>query len=357
MTETKKDWFLSHLHSFRAFAIICIVSGHAVSAMYAAVYRRYNWSDPILIVNELIFNHCTLYFALISGLLFSAILSEKGYKKIYTGRILYVFLPYLFFTLLYSFVKFHPYNLIYVDANRIDLDYQNLFTNLMFGGANFVLWYMPVLFGLYLLTPLFNLLFKKRANIVIWIIILFPLISSSIKIPFIYGVVMSKIIYFSGAYVFGMYVGTNMEACLDWMKKNMSYILLIAGISTVVLWFLHDYGINKVKGIYVQDAVYYIQKNCLAVALIVFFKSFGEKQPVWLMKVAAYSTPIYFIHGAIVFSCASLFLFIGTDRTYASVCIVGGAILLSLFTIILSMLIAAIIKKVFGKTSRMIIGA
>lgn len=356
MSTKTKEVFLDFLHSFRAFAIISIVAGHAVSAFFLAVYHKYVWSDPILIINELVFNQCTLYFALISGLLFSAVLSGKSYKKFYTNRILFVFLPYLFFTLLYTTVKFQRYNFIYVDIDRIDLLWRNLFGNLLFGGANFVLWYMPVLFGLYILTPVFNFLFKKQASILIWIIILFPLISSGIKIPIMYGQVIGKIIYFSGAYVLGMYLGSNMEYSFTWIKDRLIYILVTVAVSTIVLAYLHFYKVNNFEGIYLQDSFFYVQKICSALALIVFFKQLGTKQPAWLTKVAIYSTPIYFIHGAIVFSCASLFLFIRGDEKYTAFYIFVGAIVLTIFTIVVSMFIAYIIKKLFGKNSRMIIG-
>jgi peptidoglycan/LPS O-acetylase OafA/YrhL len=348
--------FLSYLHSFRGFAIINIVAGHAVSAIYLAAYHKYNWSDSILIANEIIFNHCTLYFTLISGLLFSSVLKEKSYKKFFTNKILYVFLPYLFFTLLYSIVKFQRYNFIYVDG--IEHVFENLSTNLVFGGANFVLWYIPVLFVLYILTPFFNFLLshKKHTVILIWLIILIPLISSGIKFPTIYGLVIGKIVYFSGAYVLGMYWGANLEDNMNWLKDHLIVILICAAISTVVLCYLYYYEIDKVSTIHVQDSVYYIQKICLAAVAIVFFKQLGDNQPTLLNKVAADSTPIYFIHGAIVFSYASLFLFEANDE-YTAFNILISAIGLLLLTIALSMLIAFLVKKIVRKKSRMIIGA
>ncbi|HSY61969.1 MAG TPA: acyltransferase [Cytophaga sp.] len=348
--------FLSYLHSFRGFAIINIVAGHAVSAMYLAAYHKYNWSDPILITNEIFFNHCTLYFTLISGLLFSSVLKEKSYNNFFTNKILYVFLPYLFFTLLYSVVKFQRYNFIYID--RIEHVFKNLPTNMVFGGANFVLWYIPVLFGLYILTPLFNFLLrhKKQTAILIWLIILIPLVSSGMKFPTIYGLIIGKIIYFSGAYVLGMYWGANLEENINWLKDQLIYILVCAVVSTSVLYCLHYYDIDKMAEIHVQDSVYYIQKICLAIIAIIFFKQSGNKQPTWLTKVAADSTPIYFIHGAIVFSFASLFLFKMND-VYTTFNVFIGAIGLLFLTIALSMLITFLIKKIFRKKSRMIIGA
>ena len=357
MQKENPAGFLNFLHSFRGFAIISIVSGHAVSALYITAYHKYNWSDPILYINEILFNQCTLYFALISGLLFSAVLKERSYTKFYKNKILFVFLPYLFFTIFYSFVKFKRYNLIYID--QIDQVLNNLFANLLFGGGNFVLWYIPVLFGLYILTPLFSFLLrhKKQTNVILWLIILIPLISSCIKFQIMYEFIVIKIIYFSGAYVLGMYLGENIESSLNWVKLYLFQILFIVFVSSILLFYLHYYNIHKYGRINILEAVYYIQKIFLAGVILVLFKNLGQLQPLWLSKVAVDSTPIYFIHGAIVYSCASLFLFIHVDKTYALLTIFSGAIALTVFTIIVSMLISALIKKIFGKTSRFIMGA
>jgi hypothetical protein len=185
---------------------------------------------------------------------------------------------------------------------------------------------------------------------------LIPLISSCIKIPSIYGILLGKIIYFSGAYVLGMYLGGNIEASMNWIKKYAFAIFLLAGISTIILCYLHFSDINKFHGIALQDAAYYIQKICIGFLAIIFFKQLGEKQPVWLTKVAADSTPVYFIHGAIVFSYSPLFLF-RVNGAYTPFTIVVSATALLLFTIVFSMFVAFLIKKIFGKKSRMIIGA
>ena len=44
----------------------------------------------------------TIYFALISGLLYTAILKKKGYAQFFISKLKFVVLPYLFFTLFYS---------------------------------------------------------------------------------------------------------------------------------------------------------------------------------------------------------------------------------------------------------------
>lgn len=358
MQKERSAGFLGFLHSFRGYAILCIVAGHAVAVIYFSIYRRYNMSDPVLILNEILFNQCTLYFALISGLLFSSVLKVKSYKKFYVSKVLYVFLPYLLFTLLYTFVRFQRHNFVHVDMNTMDFVADHILQNILYGRANFVLWYIPVLFGLYLLTPLYSYLLsqKKYTNILLCVIILLPLISTGFKIPILFGSTIGKIIYFSGAYVLGMYLGENLEANIIYLKKKWLLILAIVLVSTIVLCYLHYYNVTTFKGINIQESVYYIQKICLAALVILFFKQLGEKQPVWLTKVAADSTPIYFIHGAIVMTFSSWFLFSGITE-YVSLNIGVSSLLLLVFAVVLSMLISAVIKKIFGKKSRMIIGA
>ena len=359
MVDKTKSNFLSYLHSFRGFAIISVVAGHAVCAIYLAVFHKYDWSDPILIINEIMFNHSTLYFALLSGLLFSSVLKDKSYNQFYTSKVMYVFLPYLFFTLLYSYVKFHRYNFIYVNTSDIDYFLNNFLQNLILGTANFVLWYMPVLFGLYLLTPLFSFLLrhKKHTYILIWIIILAPLLSASFKMPFLYGGMISKIIYYSGAYVLGMYLGVNIEASMKWLEEYFFQIVFVALTSSVIFGYLGSNDINVFKGFFLQEALYYMQKICFSAIAIVLLNKLGKRQPVWLIKIASHSTPIYFIHGAVVFSCSSLFLFMNGDMLYDPLNIFLGAFLLLICTIALCMLISVSVKKVFGAFSRMIIGA
>ena len=67
--------FLGYVHSFRGFAILNIVAIHAV---VVALIVPADWNPdpaaPLYVLNETLFHDSTLYFALISGILFSSIL-------------------------------------------------------------------------------------------------------------------------------------------------------------------------------------------------------------------------------------------------------------------------------------------
>jgi surface polysaccharide O-acyltransferase-like enzyme len=81
MQKNQPKQFLGYLHNFRGFAIINIVAIHAVVfAFLGASNFKFNPNNPIAIANEILFHNATIYFAVISGILFSAVLKSKGYK-------------------------------------------------------------------------------------------------------------------------------------------------------------------------------------------------------------------------------------------------------------------------------------
>ena len=151
----QKQSFLGYLHSFRGFAILNIVMIHGiVFPIMAANEFNYDKTKLLPIINEVLFHDATIYFAIISGLLFSAVLQSRGYKKFYKSKILNVFLPYLFFTFLFSIFK-PPSEEGMFGIHSEFLPYlQAVGTNLIYGKAQFTYWYLPVLFGIFIVTPL-----------------------------------------------------------------------------------------------------------------------------------------------------------------------------------------------------------
>ncbi|MEQ9299328.1 MAG: hypothetical protein RIF33_12225, partial [Cyclobacteriaceae bacterium] len=80
MSENAHSQFLGYLHSFRGIAIIQIVLIHSiVAAFLGANGFELDFTHPLVIANEVLFHDSTLYFAIISGLLYTAILKSRGY--------------------------------------------------------------------------------------------------------------------------------------------------------------------------------------------------------------------------------------------------------------------------------------
>ncbi len=87
-----KSSFFQHLHAFRGFAIICIVLGHCLAGVAffsggKSVNSTALWFNSIA---ETLGRGGTIYFALISGLLFSLVLSNKGWSHFFKSKVLNV---------------------------------------------------------------------------------------------------------------------------------------------------------------------------------------------------------------------------------------------------------------------------
>ncbi len=362
MPSTNSSTFLGYLHSFRGFAIINIVLIHAVVAALVAIDQM-NMSNPIAMANEVLFHDSTLYFAVISGLLFTAILKRRGYNRFFKSKVKNVILPYVFITGIVTIFKAlnpdeeasaQPFILTYLEI---------LVRDLIYGKANALFWYIPVLIFLYLVTPLLDYLMNlKRIGTIIGVIIMLaPLLVSRIQMAFDYLLSMQTMIYFTGAYAFGMFIGSDLDRRLGWIRKSFFPILAIAIVSTVVLFYLYIQDIDAYAfmslNVSLKETAFYVQKICLTGIFIILLQNLGQKQPAWLHRVAKDSFSIYFLHGFFVFGGIPLFMFLLGYQEISPFNTLIGAVVLLAFSIGLSMLIVLGFRKLMGKNSRILIGS
>jgi surface polysaccharide O-acyltransferase-like enzyme len=346
MTDTKNPHFLGYLHSFRGLAILKIVLGHAVAAACIGAYGVFDVSYPVLMISEIFYHDSTLYFAIISGLLFSKVLKPKGYVRFYKSKLKNILLPYIFFTVVLTLIKV---NFSHYSSFQEGLQHtvSKISLNFIFGKANFALWYIPVLIFLYLMTPVLVFLQNKNrfTKALFILIILVPLFISRIQTLTAYSLRIETMIYFMGSYALGMYLGVDLNVKLNKIRTYKWSIVLMATMSTMCLFYLYKNQMDMVGIVSLKELAFYIQKTCFAFILILMFKKLDTNQPIWLKPIARDSFSIYFIHGSILYALLPLFMF------------VIGARSLDPLNVLLSMLMVFIFKKIFGKNSRMIVGA
>jgi peptidoglycan/LPS O-acetylase OafA/YrhL len=361
MSSENKPVFLGYLHSFRGFAIINIVAVHAfVFASFMAT-NSFNSLSPLAITNELLFHNSTIYFAIISGMLFTAVLKKKGYKAFFLSKFKYVLLPYVFFTLAYSafdntsddWLAFQPNLQAYLNE---------LPRNFIYGKASFVFWYIPVLFFLYLVTPLLNYLMSinKWGIWIIAVIIALPLVIRRVELMgLIEGDFLSlqTMIYFTGAYAAGMFIANNLERRLEWISQNKWLFIGISLASTLALLFITLYSIDRFGFFSLNSTLYYIQKIALSGLVLILFKSLGDSQPKWLNPIAKGAFTIYFAHVFfLTITMTQLLPIVQNQRIEPFNVIIAGFLLLIISTI-LSIVFVWLFRKLFGKYSRMVIGS
>jgi len=365
MNEKKQPSFLGYLHSFRGFAIVNIVIIHAFAyALFLANDNSLDPKDPIGIANGLLFHNSTIYFAVISGILFSVVLKSKGYKRFFSSKFKNVLLPYLFLTLFFSI-----FNPVFIPPILKPFLLQPDFSaylsaawhNFIFGTAQFTFWYIPVLLFLYVVTPLLDYLMsiKKWGASLTVVFMALPLAISRVQVADMEEnqFYLSTMIYFMGAYAAGIYFGTNPEQRFSWVKKKMWLFVLIASLSSAAIVYFTFAEINKFGGWSLMTSLYYIQKMCLSLIIIVLFKNLGDRQPRWLNPIATYAFVIYFLHVFFIDLLMEPLMPLLIMHEIAPLNMFLAALLFLVLSTALSMLIGRIFRKTFGKSSKMLVGA
>ena len=361
MITAKKPDFLGYLHSFRGFAIINIVAIHAFVFANFLATNSFVSKSPVSIANELLFHNSTIYFAVISGMLFTAVLKRKGYKAFFISKFKYVFLPYVFFTLAYT-VFDNKANGLFVLQPNLEAYLKALPRNFIYGKANFVFWYIPVLFFLYLVTPLLDYIMniKKWGTWLIALIIALPLVVRRVELEELMVrdfLSLQTMIYFTGAYAAGMFIANNLQGRLEEIRKNKWIFIAIAIISTAVLLYIEPNSIDRFGFFSLKSTLYYIQKIALSGLVLLFFQGLGDSQPKWLSPIAKIAFTIYFTHILFLSFAVMPVMPIIQYQKIAPFNIIAGGILLLIISVLLCLLFAWIFRKIFGKYSRMIIGS
>jgi surface polysaccharide O-acyltransferase-like enzyme len=358
ISNSKDSEFLGYLHSFRGLAILKIVLGHAVSAAFIGAYTVFDVSNTMLMISEIFYHDSTLYFAIISGILFSKVLKRKGYFKFYKSKLKNILLPYLFFTIVLTIIKI-KFSELSSFQEGVQFTISKIWMNFIFGKANFALWYIPVLIFLYLVTPVLEFLQKrnKLTKALFALIIILPLFISRVQNLTDYNLSIETMIYFMGAYALGIYLGDDLNKKLSIINTYKGVFVLIALMSTVILFYFYKNKIDIIGTVSLREMAFYIQKICFAFIIILMFKRLEKNQPKWLNPIARDSFSIYFIHGSILYVISPLFMFVIAAKNIEPFNVILGAMILFVIVTCICVTIVMISKKIFGTYSKMIVGA
>lgn len=359
MATIKSAGYLDYLHSFRGFAILNIVAIHAVGLVVMIARMMGNTVNAYYeVINELLFHSSTIYFAIISGILFSVVLKSRGYSRFYSNKIKNVLFPYIFLTLVFSLIVSTRQNplTVHTDINEY---LQTLIPNFIYGTAQFTFWYIPVLFFLYLVTPVLDRIYqiKMWGPILTLLIVLLPLAISRLELVDMTedSLSLSTMLYFMGAYAAGMVFGTDPIKWLNVIKKFKVLIISIAILSSIAIVVAEMNEMDKIGVWSLRATLFYIQKMTLAGIAIFVFHSF-KTHPLWLQKVADYSFSIYFLHAFFLLLIMVLLFPVLAGMKLGPILLFTIVLLVFVVSILLSMGVSLLLRKIFGKNSRMLVG-
>lgn len=273
----------------RVFAIYCVVILHTI-------YLYPNWiSNYIFKISET----CIPLFVMLSGALLLS--KTESYKVFFQKRCAKVLFPWIVWTLVYMTYYYltktpHVINDFFSD-NSISKNSQwiRFFIVELFSG----LWFLPLIFSLYLLTPMLRIFVNnaKRIDVlyilVIWfiVIILMPVVWPGSLFPKWEANLVFAPIQYSGYFILGYYLIKN--------KKSKIFNLPLWAIIPILIIFV----LLPITGF--LDPATFIG----AVMLFIYFVSLssrkGDRLNVKLKNiiasVAKASLGIYVIHAFLIF--------------------------------------------------------
>jgi len=343
--------FIPELHAFRGFAIINIAAIHCWVEAIHFLGRGPAWPGDryLAAVNEALFHGSTLYFALISGLLYSAVLRDHAWPTFFRRKLTNVVVPYVIFTTALTAMNWPP-----PDGSGGDLSgfAVRVVAHLLNGSAMYHLWYIPVLVLLYLSTPLIAVILEHaKAKWLIYPLMLVPLVSPRVWPQFSW----ITYLYFLGAYCVGIYLGRSYAAKMELVVKWKTPILATAIVMTALLVYAYIIGWSTIAGLPFRESLFYLQKISIAVLILVLLRAQGEGSPRVLDPLATYAFTIYFLHALLIY-----WFRVGLNGLdlpspgLAGTVLWGGAFLVA--SVALSVIFAVIVRRVLGKWSRPLIG-
>jgi peptidoglycan/LPS O-acetylase OafA/YrhL len=289
--------YLSHINTFRALAILFIVAGHAAASV--------SWRDHPLTRDAILdlMENGTVLFVFVSGYLFQTLSAKYRYADYLGKKIKNVLIPYLVVSIpaVVHAVFWNDATVRYSVLEGATPLHQVVWFYLQ-GGAhlNYPLWFIPLIFVYFLLSPLFMLVIRKPA----WyasLLVLIPLSLLAHRPSFPNPDLSHSVVYFLSAYVLGMFASQYREWVDAFLERHLP--LLTSGL--VAFFLIHLFGSDN-HGNYRVGAMFsfekgyvdwlYLQKLLLAFLLLGLARQHDTRLGRPLHYLGQASFGIYLLH-------------------------------------------------------------
>ncbi len=351
--------YIKHLHAFRGFAIINITAIHAFTmAAFFLIPLEMTLpsADKFLInISVMLFHDATLYFSLISGLLFARVLKGRSWPDFFKGKLLNVICPYIVMTAVFSlWVWPQPMEAFLITPFRgFVSEFIVLFgQNIMTGKSLFPMYYIPILTALFALTPLLTAAAEQvGTRWLVYVLALLPLVVSRTELE----VTVNSIVYFLGAYALGIVAGRDYDRWMAWVEGHLLWLIAVVLASTAMLLALLFAEVTFADPGSPLESVFYVQKLAVAAIVLAMLRRWEARLPDWLSVVATYSFAIYFLHGPVQFLMTWGLTQVVTSYPNSLEPLLLGVVFV-VVPIGVSIVVAKGLRALLGKRSRMIIG-
>ena len=331
--------FLQYIQSFRGIAIAYIVAGHCISI--------FNWDNAENLERwlKIIFGNGTALFVFIAGYLFQYLAKNYTKKKYFLSKLKNVISPYIVISIpgiYFSIFILHRYTVW--DGFYSSPVWEQVIYFYITGLHVTPLWFIPMITLFYIVSPL--LVLADRNKKIYYLLPVFITVSCFVSRGGYYAYI--SFIHFFSVYLLGMFCCRNR----DKINACLSKIWVLSVIALIVVLFI------VLEYYYMQGTMTWV--NFLGKIFLCFFyigllvRLEGKFNDRVLVILANVSFGIYFVHSYYITSLKML------TKSYWNGNIHGGVPELILSTIVVLLtcsLTVWLIKKMFGKKSRFVIGS
>lgn len=280
----------------RTIAMLSVMILHTATATWVDVTKEIDW----FIVNFYVtISHWGVpVFVMISGMMFLNPKKQISIKEIYIKYIKRILIAYIIWSALYSI-----YNILTYGGNLIT------FITSTFNG-HFHLWYLVMLIGLYMITPILRVFTKnvdkeiyKYWILMGWIfVILIPFVRNIPIVDTVLEININNInLSFLGGYVFYFIMGYYINS-YDINKKFRKIIYILAIIVSLFCIYINNFSVfNFDKRIYLLGP-FDLGTALIAISMLLLAKyNFNkfivkEKTKYIITQISKYSFTMYLVH-------------------------------------------------------------
>ncbi|OCG01633.1 acyltransferase family protein [Gilliamella sp. wkB112] len=351
---TQKAQKIKSIHVLRGVAIIMIVFSHCLG-----VFKNTN-----LIVSSYLFSflnlfafNFTTFFVLIAGFLFQHLTYKFNTKTYYLSKFKTVICPYISVSI-FCFLFFHYQYLSDLPwYSSTEPSIVSTITKMMLTGTQLLpLWFMPMIIIVYLMGPLLYY-WSKKSLIIAGLIAMFWVViftKPDYTQPFL------NLLHYGPVYLTGMMIRQNYELIMKAVKDNLILFIFFFGLCFFGPFTYRYVSHLDIENLYLDT----LQKIILFILALYFLDSLNHKEDegkiyCFFSYMANISFPIYFIHEIIVLALeqqlfnSPIGYIIETDNgQLASI----GAISFLVLTLLISIIIANLIKFIFKNNAKFLIG-
>jgi len=328
--------FLGYIHYFRALAITFIVAGHAIDAMV--------WSNVELSrLMRILLSNGSVLFVFIAGYLFQHLSDKLSGRRYFTSKLKNVILPYLLISIPAIIISVTVFKQERVWPGFYDGSIAEQVVLFYLTGAHLApLWFIPMITLFYLVAPL--LLKADKERLIYLLLPAFMIVSCFVG----RGLPHESFVHFFSVYLMGMGFSKYKDEANPIISRG-SILALLFGlivVFTLIEWLLTTATMSHWN---------YLQKMTMSVFFLGLFVRYNASLTSKLVsRIADNSFGVFFIHS---------YLLTGGKMMYerATGSLPDGNVLLH-FAITMVVLMVCfyfieLVRTVFGKRSRMLVGS